>query len=316
MNEELKELIERAFNQKIVDIQEISGGWLTEKWKVQFKELSIMLKIIEHKKIIRRDINIELAANLLKTAYDFGIKCPCIYKINDKLINYNENNNPIVVIEYLEETFLKDHTNINNEDIFLIGAEIAKMRNCFNEISIKQKIDYYKIIQRMYKEYDKRLNEGKNEYYVQDVLKQKRILDVLDYNFFENLEIGYCHGDLSQDNILFDKNGFKALVDFEIANVSFILRDVARIFLTFCLDNNGQINKELLINLIEGYNSISKLTIEDLINGIKILWCLEVGLWIKEAYYIDNTPEKVKKFMCEINWITDNWFDLENIIKI
>lgn len=92
--------------------------------------------------------------------------------------------------------------------------------------------------------------------------------------------------------------------------------DVARIFFTFCLDNNGQINKELLINLVEGYNSISKLTIEDLINGIKILWCLEVGLWIKEAYYIDNTPEKVKKFMFEINWITDNWFDLENIIKI
>lgn len=50
MNEELKEFLERAFNQKIVDIQEISGGWLTEKWKVQFKELSIMLKIIEHKK--------------------------------------------------------------------------------------------------------------------------------------------------------------------------------------------------------------------------------------------------------------------------
>ena len=115
---------------------------------------------------------------------------------------------------------------------------------------------------------------------------------------------------------MFDKNGFKALVDFEISNISFILRDVARIFLTFCLDNNGQINKELLINLVEGYNSISKLTIEDLINGIKILWCLEVGLWIKEAYYIDNTPEKVKKFMFEINWITDNWFDLENIIKI
>ena len=71
-----------------------------------------------------------------------------------------------------------------------------------------------------------------------------------------------------------------------------------------------------LSNLVEGYNSISKLTIEDLINGIKILWCSEVGLWIKEAYYIDNTPEKVKKFMFEINWITDNWFDLENIIKI
>ena len=84
MNEELKALVERAFNQKIVDIQEISGGWLTEKWKIQFKDLSIMLKIIEHKKIIRRDINIELAANLLQNAYDFGIKCPCIYKINDK----------------------------------------------------------------------------------------------------------------------------------------------------------------------------------------------------------------------------------------
>lgn len=44
MNEELKALVERAFNQKIVDIQEINGGWLTEKWKIQFKELSIMLK--------------------------------------------------------------------------------------------------------------------------------------------------------------------------------------------------------------------------------------------------------------------------------
>lgn len=316
MNADLIALIKKEFNKEIIDIQEIGGGWLTEKWKIQFKDFSIMLKIIEHKKINRRDINIELAANLLKTAYDFGIKCPCIYKINDRLVNYNKNNNPIVVIEYLEETFLKDHTNINNKDIFFIGAELAKMRKCFKEINIKQKIDYYELIQRMHNEYNKRLNEGKNEYYLHDVLKQKRILDVLDYDFLKNFEIGYCHGDLSQDNILFDKNGFKALVDFEIANVSFILRDVARIFLTFCLDNNGRVNKELLTNLMEGYNKVSKLTIEDLINGIKILWCLEVGLWIKEAYYIDNTPEKVKKFMYEINWITDNWFDLEKIIKI
>ena len=64
------------------------------------------------------------------------------------------------------------------------------------------------------------------------------------------------------------------------------------------------------------YSIVNTMTELTEINGIKILWCLEVGLWIKEAYYIDNTPEKVKKFMFEINWITDNWFDLENIIKI
>ena len=316
MNDELMKLLKKEFNKDILDIEEIEGGWLTEKWKIQFKDVTIMLKVIEHKKINRRDINIELAANLLKKAYDFGIKCPRIFKVNDRLVNYNKNNNPMVVIEYLEETFSKDYTNINNGDIYSIGAELAKLRKCFNEINIDKKIDYHKIIEKMHNEYNKRLDEGKYVEYLNDVLKQKRILDLLNYDFLKNFEIGYCHGDLSQDNILFDKNGFRALVDFEIANLSFVLRDIARIFLTFCLDNNGKINKELLKNLMDGYNRFGKLTFEDLINGIKILWCLEVNLWIKEAYYIDNTPEKVKKFMYEINWITDNWFDLENIIKI
>lgn len=67
--------------------------------------------------------------------------------------------------------------------------------------------------------------------------------------------------------------------------------------------------------LVEGYNEYNNLSIDKLVQGLKAIWCLEVNLWIKEAYYVDKNPEKVNKFISEINWITKNWFNLFEILK-
>lgn len=320
MNKNLLEIINDNFKEDIMDISPINSGWLTEKWKIKYKNKTVMLKVIMPKKIQRRNLNIELASDLLHILNNNDVKCPKIYLINEKLVNYDENKNPFVIVDFYENTFSKNHTNITNEDIHSIGVELAKMRNIFDKIEFVQNIDFLEFKKKIYDDYNKRVKVGKKEKnlrYLNDVKKQERIIKSLSVTFFDKYKLGYCHCDLSQDNILFNQKGFMSIIDFDLANVSFVLRDIARVFLTFCLNEDGVVNKKLLKSLLDGFNSIAnnKITLNDLVDGIKILWCLEVDLWIKEAYYVDETPKKVLKFINEINWITDNWQKLKEELK-
>lgn len=317
--EEVKKLFNDNFKEFILKFEKINGGWLTEKYRIVSENYDIMTKIIELKKIQRREINIDQASKILYQCNKNGIKCPQIYLINNRLVNYDKNTNkPIVFLEYMKETYSKNYENITTSDIYNIAKEVGKMDKFMSNLKVVERLKGEKILRKLKKEYDNRIYEGKinqNNKYLADIYKQKKIIDSLTENVFDELEFGYCHCDLSSDNILFDKNGFRAIVDFEICNKSFILRDPARIFLTFCLNKNGEINKKLLAKLVEGYNEYKELTLEKLIQGIKIIWCLEVNLWIKEAYYVDDRPEKVTKFINEINWITENWFNLNKVLK-
>ena len=321
INEYIEKIIKNNISKEILEINEINGGWLTEKYKIKFDEFSIMIKIIEDKKIKRRNINIELATSLLELANQQGIKTPKIYRINNKLVNYDYKKRPIVCTEFIEDSFCKDYTNITKEEVYIIGKEVSKMRTCFDNNARNLKFNKLskQLMKNIISDYEKRIEVGvytNNKKYLEDVIKQKKVIDAIDETFISSLKIGYCHGDLSSDNILFDKKGFRAITDFELANVSFVLIDIARIFLTFCLDDKLNINKEFLKELLLGYKELNDITIIDLCMGLRILWCLEVNLWSKEAYYEDINPPKVDKFISEINWITDNWFELEKILEI
>lgn len=318
MIEEIKRLFSENFKEEILDIEKINGGWLTEKYRILTKNYDVMTKTIEFKKIQRRKIDIDKASKILYQCNIKGIRCPQIYFVNNRLVNYDKNNKPIVFLEYIKDTYCKDYKNITLDDIYNVTTEVAKMNNVMNKIKSSKKNNGKAILKQLNEEYNKRVLIGKsnqNEKYLTDVYKQERIIKSLHENLFDEWEVGYCHCDLSSDNILFDKNGFRAIIDFEICNNSFIYRDPARIFLTFCLDMNGNINKQLLEKLIEGYNKYRDFSLEKLIQGIKAIWCLEVNLWIKEPYYVDRNPDKVNKFISEINWITDNWFCLNEILK-
>lgn len=318
MIKEIEETFNKNFKEKILNIEKIDGGWLTEKYRIITKNYDIMLKAIESKKIQRREIDIKKASKTLYKCNVEGVKCPKIYYINNKLVNYDKNNRPIVFLEYMQNTYCKNYKNITSEDIYDVITEVAKMNKIMNKTKFCKNNIGKKIVKQLKKEYYQRILSGeinKNEKYLNDVYKQERIIDSLKEETFNKWKIGYCHCDLSSDNILFNNNGFKAIIDFELCNKSFVYRDPARIFLTFCLDMNGNINKTLQKKIIDGYNKYMDFSIEKLEQGLKAIWCLEVNLWIKEAYYVDQNPEKVNKFINEINWITDNWFELDQILK-
>lgn len=318
MIEEVKKIFNDNFKEKILNVKQIDGGWLTEKYRIISENYDIMTKTIEFKKIERRKIDIERASEILHQCNINGIKCPKIYFINNKLVNYDKNNKPIVFLEYMKDTYCKSYENISSEDIYNISKEVGKMNNIMSKMEITEKFKRKEFLKQLYQEYIERVHTGKinqNEKYLKDVYNQEKIINSLNEENFDEWKFGYCHCDLSSDNLLFDRNGFKAIIDFEICNESFINRDPARIFLTFCLDRNENIDKKLLQKLVEGYNEYNNLSIDKLVQGLKAIWCLEVNLWIKEAYYVDKNPEKVNKFISEINWITKNWFNLFEILK-
>ena len=80
-----------------MNIEKIDGGWLAEKWKIELENYSIMIKVIDDKKIKRGNINFELAYELLEKVNNYGVKSSKIYRINNKIINFTHQGNPIII---------------------------------------------------------------------------------------------------------------------------------------------------------------------------------------------------------------------------
>ena len=73
MIKELEETFNKNFKEKILNIEKIDGGWLTEKYRIITKNYDIMLKAIESKKIQRREIDIK-KANICESAQEILAK--------------------------------------------------------------------------------------------------------------------------------------------------------------------------------------------------------------------------------------------------
>ena len=82
-----------------------------------------------------------------------------------------------------------------------------------------------------------------------------------------------------------------------------------------CETQNGEIRKKLVTAFINGYQKYLTLTISDIIKAIQLVWCIEAGWWIRESVFNEQENSKVLRFTEEINWVTENWFELEKILE-
>lgn len=77
--------------------------------------------------------------------------------------------------------------------------------------------------------------------------------------FNKNLPIGFIHGDLHFANLLVTKENEIAIFDFEEADKNILILDIGMSVLSF-YRHTEIVGKELLISLIDGYESIKPLT--------------------------------------------------------
>ena len=75
------------------------------------------------------------------------------------------------------------------------------------------------------------------------------------------------HGDFTPDNIIFDNNEVKSIIDFELVRINSKLQDIGRIVLSTTFFNN-KFDLLKLKSFFDGYSTVSKISYLDIINSL------------------------------------------------
>ena len=252
--------------------------------------------------------------------YEENVAVPKILLNNDKEVVSKFSNNKYFFIQEYVKGYSKEFDKLTTEEIFSIGQNLAFLHDKLKNVNLDMfKSDFlkYKNISDLKQELQtKRLeiNEDSSKKFVQQLNLSEQILNDSELNKIINQNnLQLIHGDFTPDNIIFDNNEVKSIIDFELVRINSKLQDIGRIVLSTTFFNK-KFDLLKLKSFVDGYSTICKISYLDIINSLKIVWVNEFNIWIQDRYFKNYNPPKVEKFINEIMWIGENWFNLENEI--
>lgn len=312
----------KSYGLNILKVDTLSGGWLNEKYLIEdtnqkmyvLKELSLEKFPHNHLQYLIQTVQLQ---NYL---YKENVVVPKILlNKTEEVVSKFSNNKYFFIQEYVNG-YSKEFSKLTEEEIFSIGKNLAFLHTKLEKIDLDTfKSDFlkYKNINELkmeieIKKQDK--TESSSKEFIHQLNLAEKILNDNNLNKILNQnKLQLIHGDFTPDNIIFDGNEVKSIIDFELVRVNSKLQDIGRIILSTSFFNN-KFNLLKLKSFINGYSTISKITYLDIIDSFKIVWINEFNIWIQDRYFKNYNPPKVEKFISEISWISENWFNLENEI--
>lgn len=317
----IKHDIEKRYRMSISNTTPVKGGWLNKKWCADIENGKILIKQFSYQRYsydkMYRIAAIEEALKRHITVHNNGVKCPRIYTANDKIIQILPDNIWYMVMDF-SDGHMESPDTITEIQMNSLGEECGKMHHFFSNIQTENEMfDYDDCPNQLMLELQSRradAQSSKNEAFINAVSKHQAIIESIDDHFFDNIPKGITHSDFTFDNILFDDSRVTAILDFDRCRYAYMWQDIGRAILSFAY-NDGKISRGLVLAFISGYQKYLPLTIFDIIKAIKLAWCIEVGWWIHESVFNGQENVKVLRFAEEINWVTDNWFELQKILE-
>ena len=313
----------KLYDIKIFEFVNLSGGWINDKYLItDSNRKQYVLKELSLKKFPQKYFSILCeTVKLQKELYDNDFLVPNVIPNNKNELISNFSNGKY----YFLQEYIKGISKKNNElsiiEINDIAFNLALLHKYLKSKSIKSfKSPFlsYKSIEVLKKEFDDRVkqiaSDTRKEYKKELELHSKIINDIENSNILNKTNLQLIHGDFTPDNIILDNGHVKSFIDFELCRVNTKLQDIGRIILSTCMENNTLIKKKLF-SFINGYSKVYNLDVKMISLAIKFVWINEVNIWIQERYFRNYNPPKVEKFISEIQWISNNWFSLEDIIK-
>ena len=190
-------------------------------------------------------------------------------------------------------TFLhgKDKVNLDNKNCYEVGKNIGKLHKASEKI-------------KLYRENSMSINklhsllksiEFKKKVIAPDLksILKNNLNEIIKY-WPKNLPTTIIHGDLFIDNIFFNKNKFAGIIDFYFSCNDYSMYEIAICINALCFDkkkNKFLINNQKIKNLINGYQSIRKISLKEK-NALNIL-CRGAALryLLTRIYDYFNTPK-------------------------
>ena len=263
----------------------IKKGIENTNYYLEFKNKKTVLTIFE-KRVNKKDLPFFM--KLMYGLSQLKIICPCpIKNIKGSYLFKLKNKNACLV------TFLKgeDKKKLSHLNCKEIGKKIAELHKATKKLKLTRKNSLsIKLLPKILNKIDKRINKlSKN-------LKSnmKSDLKKLAQNWPKNLPYGVIHSDLFIDNIFFYKNKFYGFIDFYFSSTDFYAYELATCINALCFDkkkNKFILNKKKSYNLIKGYETRRKLTINEKNNFNTLCKGSALRYLLTRAYDYLNTPK-------------------------
>ena len=269
---------------KIINFKGIKQGIENTNYLLKSRNKKFILTIFE-KRVVKKDIPFFM--KLMDQLNNSKINCP--RPIKNKNGNYliKIKNKPACIVSFLEG---KDKKILNLKNCFETGKIIAQMHQASKNYKLSRKNSMGV----------KNLNPLFNSI----KFKSKKFINIekfLKFNFKDikkkwpkKLPYGIIHGDLFIDNIFFRNNKLSGIIDFYFAANDYFMYEISICVNALCFDKKNSkflINKKKVKNLIKGYESIRKISINEK-KSLNIL-CRGAAMryFLTRLYDYTNTPK-------------------------
>ena len=241
---------------KLDTYDEIVEGIENTNYKITCNNTPYILTIFE-KRVKEEELPFFVDLKLYLKNNHF--KCPKPIKNNEGQIINSIKNKRAIIISFIEGKKI-DTPNVN--ECIEVGKMIANLHNL--TMNFDQKRENTLGIKE-WKYLLSKCNNVTNNKFEKQLKSLEKEISYLENCWPENLPSGVIHADLFKDNIFFMKEKITGVIDFYFSCNHYYLYDISIVINDWCFENNGEsLNNNLFIAVVKGYNSVRKLTDEEI----------------------------------------------------
>lgn len=322
MEETLLTDLEDSYGLRCSRMTPVGGGWLNQKWKTESNRGTLLIKQYSHERFNRQQLQrIESALQRQILLWENGFPCPRILPCKGRAIRTLEDGTDYMVMEFCPGRIESCET-VTEAQMEDLGCVCGRMHREFSGLPVEgvrgYPLDGDRLLRSLWDNFHARMGEADRPGAFQEaVLGQRAILQALGGKTLlpgrkRMLPTGIGHEDFSPDNMLFQGQGVTAILDFDRNQYTYVWHDLGRAVLSFAL-RDGIISQGLVRAFVDGYASQLPLELEDIVDALKITWCLEAPWWIVPRAFASESG-KILRFKDELVWLTSHWFELESLV--
>ncbi len=319
MNISLIEDLEHYYGVTCSSITPVMGGYLNKKWKVSTGQGDLLVKQFSPQRFGREKLKlIEEALQRQIFLYQNGGPCPAVRQCHDRAIRRPDPETAYVVMDF-DPGKSETPGTVTAAQMSSLGKACGFMHKTLSQLPTSSVKGYplptgQQQIQSLWENYYLRMKEARfnsSLEFRKAVLSQKIILKQLKCEFFDRLPQGIAHEDFSPDNILFEGDRV-SIIDFDRSSYSYLYHDMGRAILSLALEDQT-LNPDKTNAFLKGYCQRFEVDFPDVADVLRLTWCLEIPWWIRPEFFEENTSPKIKRFRREMQWLTEHWFELEEL---
>ncbi len=272
---------------ELISFHGITEGIENSNFHLKTTSGEFILTIFE-KRVNKKDLPffIDVMLNLSKKKFF------CPRPIIDRKNNYIQelNGKPAIIVNYLQG---KSKTKITKKDCYKIGSKMASMHIKTKDFSSERKNSLsINELKKLIEECRTTISDEFLNKIKPNILKE--IQSTFNYcvKFWPlNLPKGFIHADLFPDNVFFHENEVSGVIDFYFSCTDILSYDLAIAINAWCFDNEKFFNQEKYQFLLDGYNSVRKLSNDEIFYLPLLSMAASMRFLLTRLYDWAHTPK-------------------------